>query len=44
MNPSQVMRDYPARYGADETATLGSGMAEKSVEFRAAGAQLYRPE
>ena len=32
-----------AEHGVDETAALDAGMAEKSAQFRAAGAEVYRP-
>ena len=35
---------YAAEHGVDETVALETGMAEKSAEFRAAGAEVYRPE
>jgi phosphomethylpyrimidine synthase len=43
MKITQDVRDYAAEHGVDETAALDSGMAEKSAEFLAAGAQVYRP-
>ena len=44
MKISQDVRDYAASHGVDETEALEAGMAEKSAEFLAAGAQIYRPE
>jgi phosphomethylpyrimidine synthase len=44
MRITQDVRDYAAEHGVDETAALDAGMAEKAAEFRAAGAQVYRPE
>ncbi|WP_242110010.1 phosphomethylpyrimidine synthase ThiC [Luteimonas aquatica] len=44
MKITQDVRDYAAEHGVDEQAALASGMAEKSAEFRAAGAQVYRAE
>ncbi len=41
MKITQDVRDYAAEHGVEETAALAEGMAEKSVEFRAAGAQVY---
>lgn len=44
MKITQDVRDYAAEHGVDEQAALTSGMAEKSAEFRAAGAEVYRVE
>ena len=44
MKITQDVRDYAAEHGFEETAALDAGMAEKSAEFRAAGAEVYRPE
>jgi phosphomethylpyrimidine synthase len=44
MRITQDVRDYAAEHGVEETAALDAGMAEKAAEFRAAGAQVYRPE
>ena len=44
MKISQDVRDYAASHDVDETEALEAGMAEKSAEFLAAGAQIYRPE
>ena len=41
MKITQDVRDYAAEHGVEETAALQEGMAEKSAEFRAAGAQVY---
>ncbi|RYZ74981.1 MAG: phosphomethylpyrimidine synthase ThiC [Lysobacteraceae bacterium] len=41
MKITQDVRDYAAEHGMEETAALEEGMAEKSAEFRAAGAQVY---
>jgi phosphomethylpyrimidine synthase len=38
------VRDYAAAQGVAEEAALEQGMAEKSAEFLAAGAQVYRPD
>jgi len=43
MKITQDVRDYAAEHGMEETAALEEGMAEKSAEFRAQGAQVYRP-
>jgi phosphomethylpyrimidine synthase len=43
MKITQDVRDYAAEHGVDETVALDSGMAEKSAEFLAAGAEVYRP-
>ena len=41
----QDVRDYAAQKGvADAADALAEGMAEKSAQFRAQGAQVYRPE
>ena len=42
MKITQDVRDYAAKVGADEKAALERGMAEKSREFRDAGAEVYR--
>ncbi len=44
MKITQDVRDYAATQGVEETAALEKGMADKAAEFRAAGAQIYRPE
>ena len=41
MKITQDVRDYAAEHGVEETAALQEGMAEKSAEFRAQGAQVY---
>jgi len=42
MKITQDVRDYAAKIGADEQAALARGMAEKSEEFRQAGAEVYQ--
>ena len=42
MKITQDVRDYAKEHGVDEEAALSEGMAEKSAEFRAQGAQVYR--
>ncbi|TJY59010.1 phosphomethylpyrimidine synthase ThiC [Sinimarinibacterium sp. CAU 1509] len=42
MKITQDVRDYAAKVGADEQAALERGMAEKSAQFRDAGADVYR--
>ncbi|HEY5970603.1 MAG TPA: phosphomethylpyrimidine synthase ThiC [Pseudoxanthomonas sp.] len=44
MKITQDVRDYAAEHGVEEAVALDAGMAEKSAEFRAAGAEVYRPE
>ncbi len=45
MKITQDVRDYAAQKGvADAADALAEGMAEKSAQFRAQGAQVYRPE
>ena len=44
MKITQDVRDYAASQGMGEDDALEQGMAEKSAEFRAAGAAIYRPE
>ncbi len=45
MKITQDVRDYAAEHGvADDSAALEAGMAEKSAEFLAQGAQVYRKE
>ena len=42
MKITQDVRDYAAKMGVDEAAALEQGMAEKSEEFKAKGAQVYQ--
>lgn len=42
MKITQDVRDYAAEHGVEEAAALDAGMAEKSAEFRAQGAEVYR--
>jgi len=42
MKITQDVRDYAAEHGVEERAALEAGMAEKSAEFLAQGAQVYR--
>ncbi len=44
MKITQDVRDYAAAHGVDEQKALEAGMAEKSAEFLAQGAQVYRKE
>ncbi len=44
MKITQDVRDYAAAHGVDEAQALEAGMAEKSAEFLAQGAQVYRKE
>jgi phosphomethylpyrimidine synthase len=45
MKITQDVRDYAAEKGvAEEAEALEQGMAEKSAEFRAQGAQVYRKD
>jgi len=44
MKITQDVRDYAAAQGIDQAAALAAGMADKSAEFRAQGAQVYRVE
>jgi len=44
MKITQDVRDYAAEHGVDETVALDAGMAEKSAQFLAQGAQVYRVE
>jgi phosphomethylpyrimidine synthase len=41
MKITQDVRDYAKEHGVDEQAALAEGMAEKSAQFRAEGAQVY---
>ena len=43
MKITQDVRDYAAEHGVEEIAALEQGMAGKSAEFLAQGAQVYRP-
>ena len=42
MKITQDVRDYAAQIGVSETGALERGMEEKAVEFRQAGAEMYR--
>jgi phosphomethylpyrimidine synthase len=42
MKITQDVRDYAAEHGVGEVDVLDAGMAEKSAQFREAGAQVYR--
>jgi phosphomethylpyrimidine synthase len=42
MKITQDVREYAAKLGTDERSALEKGMAEKSAEFREAGAEVYR--
>jgi len=42
MKITQDVRDYAAQIGVSETEALEKGMEEKAVEFRQAGAEVYR--
>jgi len=42
MKITQEVRDYAAKKGMDEHATLEAGMEEKAEEFRKTGSQIYR--
>ncbi|MBJ6981509.1 phosphomethylpyrimidine synthase ThiC [Luteimonas sp. MC1572] len=42
MRITQDVREYAAAQGVDEAAALEAGMAGKSAEFLAAGAEVYR--
>ncbi len=44
MKITQDVRDYAAEHGLSEEDALKAGMAEKSAEFRQAGAEVYREE
>jgi phosphomethylpyrimidine synthase len=44
MKITQDVRDYAATQGIDAQAALEKGLAEKAAEFRAQGAEIYRPE
>jgi len=44
MKITQDVRDYAAGQGLETSDALAAGMAEKSAEFRAQGAEVYRPE
>ncbi|MCL7715162.1 phosphomethylpyrimidine synthase ThiC [Stenotrophomonas mori] len=44
MKITQDVRDYAAEHGVDTGAALEAGMAEKSAQFRAQGAEVYRAE
>jgi len=42
MKITQDVRDYAAKLGADAERAIEHGMAEKSAEFKAQGAEVYR--
>lgn len=42
MKITQDVRDYAAEHGMGEAHALSAGMEEKSVQFLAQGAQVYR--
>ena len=42
MKITQDVRDYAAEHGFDDIEAIDAGMAEKSAEFREAGAEVYR--
>ncbi len=42
MKITQNVRDYAAKHGMDEQSAVQAGMAEKSQEFKAQGAEVYR--
>jgi phosphomethylpyrimidine synthase len=44
MKITQDVRDYAEAQGLAEAEALEAGMAGKSAEFRAAGAEVYRPD
>jgi phosphomethylpyrimidine synthase len=44
MKITQDVRDYAEQKGVDEQAAIEKGMAEKSKEFLAQGAEVYKPE
>ncbi len=44
MKITQDVRDYAASQGIAEEQALKQGLQEKSIEFRRAGAQIYRKE
>ncbi|MDO5610152.1 MAG: phosphomethylpyrimidine synthase ThiC [Pseudomonadota bacterium] len=44
MRITQDVRDYAAEHGISEEDALKAGMAEKSAEFREAGAEVYHAE
>ncbi len=44
MKITQDVRDYAASQGIAEEQALKQGLEEKSIEFRKAGAQIYRKE
>ena len=43
MKITQDVRDYAAEHGVGTEDALAAGLAEKSAEFRAQGAEVYRP-
>jgi phosphomethylpyrimidine synthase len=43
MKISHDIREYAAAHGVDEAQAIELGMKEKSAEFVAGGAEIYRP-
>ncbi len=43
MKITQDVRDYAAQHATSGDDAIAAGMAEKSEEFRAAGAEIYIP-
>jgi phosphomethylpyrimidine synthase len=44
MKITQDVRDYAAEHGLSEQDALEEGMADKSVQFRELGAEVYRQQ
>jgi phosphomethylpyrimidine synthase len=44
MKITQDVRDYAKEHGVGEQDALEAGMAEKSAQFLAGGAKVYRPD
>ena len=42
MKITQNVRDYAAQLGISEEAAIAKGLEEKAVEFKKAGAEIYK--
>ena len=42
MKITQDVRDYAAQLGISEEAAIAKGLEEKAVEFKKAGAEIYK--
>jgi len=42
MKITQIVRDYAAQLGVSVEAAIAKGLEEKAVEFKKAGAEIYK--